>query len=220
MRICPHCKIKVGGSFKECPLCQSHLQGDPSPNRWPSAASLQQRSLALKLMQFLLLAGCVICTALDFLILKSPHFHWSVIVLVWSTVFLWLFMRFFYNHHSIPRVLFQTMIVASALAVWTEYYIDYRGVCVDYIVPLFYSGILVLNFIFSFVDAGFTENALVYILLNILVGVIPYIAMFLHRGETPVTWTICLITSVITFLGLLIFKGRTLWTELQKRLHL
>ena len=40
------------------------------------------------------------------------------------------------------------------------------------------------------------------------------------RARTPLTWVICLIVSVITFLGLVIFKGRALRAELEKRLHL
>lgn len=219
MKTCPHCKIKVGGSFEECPLCQSHLLGSKSPDYWPSAARIKHRSLALKLVQFLLLAGCVICAAVDFLILKEPHLHWSVPVLAWVVVCLWFLTRYLRNHHSIPRILFQTMLVYSLLTVWTEYFIGFRGISTNFIVPILCGCILILNFVFSFIDAGFTENSLVYILLNILVGTLPYVPLLLHEGEPPLTWTICLIISVITFLGLFIFKGRTLWSELHKRLH-
>ena len=40
------------------------------------------------------------------------------------------------------------------------------------------------------------------------------------RTRPPLPWIICLLISVITFLGLVIFKGRDLRTELAKRLHL
>ena len=80
---------------------------------------------------------------------------------------------------------------------------------------------LVLNFIFAFVNRRFTENGLVYLLLNIVVGVVPYIGLTLrHSVRPPMAWVICLVISMITFLGLVIFKGRSLLAEFEKRLHL
>ena len=35
-----------------------------------------------------------------------------------------------------------------------------------------------------------------------------------------IPWVICLIVSVITFLGLVIFRGRALKNEIVKRLHM
>ena len=83
-------------------------------------------------------------------------------------------------------------------------------------IPILCSVTLALNFIFAFINRRFTENGLVYLLLNIAVGVTPYIALTVMRARTPLTWVICLIVSVITFLGLVIFKGRALRAELEK----
>ena len=52
----------------------------------------------------------------------------------------------------------------------------WNGIAIDAIVPILCSVTLVLNFIFAFVNRRFTENGLVYLLLNIVVGVVPYIA--------------------------------------------
>ena len=41
-----------------------------------------------------------------------------------------------------------------------------------------------------------------------------------HSVRPPMAWVICLIISMITFLGLVIFKGRSLLAEFEKRLHL
>ena len=56
---------------------------------------------------------------------------------------------------------------------------------------------------------------------NMVVGVVPYIGLTLrHSVRPPMAWVICLIISMITFLGLVIFKGRILLAEFEKRLHL
>ena len=92
---------------------------------------------------------------------------------------------------------------------------------IDLVIPVLCTVALVLNFIFAFVNRRFTENGLVYLLLNIVVGVVPYIGLTLrHSVRPPMAWVICLVISMITFLGLVIFKGRSLLAEFEKRLHL
>ena len=63
------------------------------------------------------------------------------------------------------------------------------------------------------------------LLMNIGVGLLPYILLFfrIDRGRIDghsIPWVLCLIISVVTFLGLVIFKGRDLRSEIEKRLHL
>ncbi|MBM6901173.1 hypothetical protein H6B10_15890, partial [Gemmiger formicilis] len=62
-------------------------------------------------------------------------------------------------------------------------------------------------------------------LLNIGIGVLPYLLLLFQVGTGRVDarsmpWVICLIISVITCLGLIIFQGRALRSELEKRLHM
>ena len=82
------------------------------------------------------------------------------------------------------------------------------------------------NPIFAFLRSRFTANALVYLLMNIGIGVLPYILLFFridYSGRLDahsLPGVICLIVSVITFLGLVIFRGRALKNEIVKRLHM
>ena len=85
---------------------------------------------------------------------------------------------------------------------------------------------LVCNFIFAFWRSRFTANALVYLLMNIGIGLLPYILLFFridYSGKLDahsIPWVVCLILSILTFLGLVIFRGRALKSEIEKRLHL
>ena len=119
-----------------------------------------------------------------------------------------------------PKLLFQILIGTALVAYFLDRFLGLGGVSFLYVIPILCSVTLALNFIFAFINRRFTENGLVYLLLNIAVGVTPYIALTVMRARTPLTWVICLIVSVITFLGLVIFKGRALRAELEKRLHL
>ena len=124
-----------------------------------------------------------------------------------------------------PRQIFNLLLLVSALIVFTDWFTGYTGYSLDLVVPILCSVTLVCNFIFAFLHSRFTANALVYLLMNIGVGLLPYILLFfrIDRGRIDghsIPWVNCLIISVVTFLGLVIFKGRDLRSEIAKRLHL
>ena len=123
-------------------------------------------------------------------------------------------------------VIFNLLLLVSALLVFTDWFNGYTGYSLDLVVPILCCAALVCNFIFAFLRSRFTANALVYLLMNIGIGVLPYILLFFridYSGRLDahsLPWVICLIVSVITFLGLVIFRGRALKNEIVKRLHM
>lgn len=229
MKTCPHCKISIGGSADYCPLCQNPLVGSGEPPYWPGTAPKARRlSLLYKIVAFVLLGGTVVCGTLDFLLDETPHRHWSLLLAVWVLAALWLLRTLLTRRTNGPRLLFQLFVLLSVLALFTDWFLGLGGFAVDLVVPVLCSAALVLNFIFAFVRVKFTENALVYLLLNIVIGALPDLLLLFHLGELvtgrinarSIPWLICFVISLITFLGLMIFKGRTLRIELEKRLHL
>ena len=207
MKTCPHCHIQVGGSAQYCPLCQNPLVGTPEPDRYPKVVPpARQASLFYRIAAFVLLGAAVICGVVDYIMIEGRHMHWSLLLR---------------QGRNAPKLLFQILIGTSLIVTFADYYAGWNGIAIDAIVPILCSVTLVLNFIFAFVNRRFTENGLVYLLLNIVVGVVPYIGLTLrHSVRPPMAWVICLVISMITFLGLVIFKGRSLLAEFEKRLHL
>lgn len=225
MKRCPHCGIRVGGGPEFCPLCRNPLVGEASRPLWPKTPPpLKRFTMLYKVVCFVLLGACMVCGAVDFLLQTGPHRHWSAPVLVWSLTALTLLRLQMRRRANAPKLLFQLLMAASLLAVYTDWFLGWTGVSLDYVVPAFCGAALILNFVFSFVRTRYTENALVYLLMNMIVGVFPYILLPLRLGTGDrahsLPWVICLIISALTFLGLVIFQGRTLRTELEKRLHL
>ena len=139
--------------------------------------------------------------ALDFMGLRGVKFFWRGLLIGW-------------------------LLLVSALLVFTDWFNGYTGYSLDLVVPILCCAALVCNFIFAFLRSRFTANALVYLLMNIGIGVLPYILLFFridYSGRLDahsLPWVICLIVSVITFLGLVIFRGRALKNEIVKRLHM
>lgn len=217
---CTHCNIEVGSNKKICPLCQSALIGEPENEYWPSPKELKHHSIVWKCYLFVSFVAAAVCFLVDFLIVETKHFHWSLFVISWIIVAIYLISLFIKNHRTIPKNIFQSMIIVGIMIYLTGAFGGFRNVSVDFIMPILCSTTLVVNFVFSFIDAGFTDSALFYMLLNIGVGTIPYIILWIIRDHhAPVAWTITLMISVITFIGLAVFKGKTMVSEVERRLH-
>jgi D-alanyl-lipoteichoic acid acyltransferase DltB (MBOAT superfamily) len=129
------------------------------------------------------------------------------------------------NRKGLKRQIFNLLLLVSALLVFTDWFNGYTGYSLDLVVPILCCVALGCNFVFAFLRSRFTANALVYLLMNIGIGLLPYILLFLRLDggkldAHSIPWVICLILSIITFLGLVIFRGRALKSEIEKRLHL
>ena len=226
MITCPHCHVQIGGDSEYCPLCQNRLPGTPDAPYWPATAPrIHRASLFFKVVAFVVLTLTVIAGAVDFLLVDDPHLHFSLLMLVWGLAALAVLRVLLRRRYNGPRLVFNLLLLVSALIVFTDWFTGYTGYSLDLVVPILCSVTLVCNFIFAFLHSRFTANALVYLLMNIGVGLLPYILLFfrIDRGRIDghsIPWVLCLIISVVTFLGLVIFKGRDLRSEIEKRLHL
>ena len=226
MKTCPHCRIQIGGASAFCPLCQNRLAGPDEAPWWPVLTPrLRRASLLFKIAAFLALACNVVAAALDFLLTEEPHAHWSLLMLGWVLAGLLMLHMLLRRRYNGPRLAFQLLLIVSGMIIFTDWFNGYSGYSLDLVVPILCSVTLVCNFIFAFLRTRFTENALVYMLLNIGVGILPYLLLVFRVGTGridghSIPWVICLIISAITFLGLVIFQGRALRSEIEKRLHM
>ena len=226
MITCPHCHVQIGGDSEYCPLCQNRLPGTPDAPYWPATAPRIHRvGMLYKVVAFLALGSCMAGGAVDFLLIDAPHTHWSLLAVLWVIVGLLVLRGILRRRYNGPRQLFNLLLIVSAMLIFTDWFHGYTGFSLDLVVPILCSISLVCNFFFSIVRSRYTVNALVYMLMNIGIGILPYLLLFFRVGAGTmnarnIPWVICLIISMITFLGLVIFRGRDLRCELEKRLHL
>ena len=228
MNTCPHCHIRVGGDTAYCPLCQNRLSGPAGEPYFPATAPrIHRASLLYKIVAFVLSALIVVAGAFDFLLMEdTPHRHFSILMAVWAVAVLRVLRAVLRRRFNGPRQIFNLLLLVSALLVFYRLVQRLHGVQLGPRRADFVLCSAGLQLIFAFLRSRFTANALVYLLMNIGIGVLPYILLFFridYSGRLDahsLPWVICLIISVITFLGLVIFRGRALKNEIVKRLHM
>ena len=245
MRRCPYCKIDVGGALEKCPLCQSKLsEGVPAVSvddktdadinehtmdnegiqiipYFPRRDTLQLRSFLYKLQLFIVWMVMIIALCMDFLIAVRlpgmPDFHWSLILSMWLVVFEFGIIRQFRpGTGSARKVTMMVFLILVMLSV-TAYFFGFLKLTLDLIIPVVLTGTVIASFVLTMVDKN--GNAMAYLLSDLVFGVIPCLVLFILNKEMPIAWVICMTVSVILLVGVVVFKGRLVATELHRRFN-
>ena len=221
MKKCRNCDIHVAGEADRCPLCGGSLSGTGTASIWPKPGRLRRTTFIYRLQLFVMLAIAVFFL-IDDLILHDPteKKYISIPIALWIIVFE-LMLKSFIRWFSIPaKIINLSGLVIAILLCGTAWYMGFLRVCLTECIPAAIAVLLIINFIFALFDT--TDNAMVYLLCNILAGLGPYIVMLLikGRGYASFAWTVSMLLSVFTFIGIAVFKGREMWEEVQKRMHI
>nr|MCR4842441.1 hypothetical protein [Eubacterium sp.] len=180
MRYCPYCEIKIGGTHEKCPLCQSKLSGEAGERFFPAQNALKLTSLFYRMQLFIVSVIVIVSLGVDFLfhvdslpgINGIPH-HWSLIVCMWLLVFEFGIIRLYKGKNS-SRILTLNVFIVMVMLVITTYFTGGVITVLSLVVPVALMATMLTNFILAMVDRS--GNAMVYLLSNLLVGILPYIA--------------------------------------------
>lgn len=222
MKKCPYCKIEVGGNPVKCPLCQSRLTGDGEEPYFPEHNALQFRSLVYKIQMFIAWTVIIAGLGLDLLLgIRFPGFpdlHWSLLLALWLVAIEFVIVKQFRPGTGSARKVTMMVFVTLILLLITSHYFGIMWLTRDWIVPCVIAGTVIANFVLTMLDKQ--GNAMAYLLTALVFGVIPFWYMYLKYRPLPMTWTICLMISIILIAGAIIFKGRSLRREFQRRFHM
>ncbi len=209
--------MEIGGNPDTCPLCQNSLTGDSTRLNWPSPRKLKTQALIYKIQLFIVLAAIAVGLSLDFLLELNNGRHYSIIIALWLIVFEWDLSRNIKRLFVISRTVSITVAHICLLLLLTGWYFDFYDIMAFMIVPILLGTILIANLIFSMADT--TDNAMVYLLGNILVVIVVYSYMKAGHANAGLVWDICLMESVVALIGIIIFKGRKVSNEVRKRMN-
>lgn len=220
MKYCPYCKVHVEGLNLACPLCQSPLQGEGCPSIWPPILKEKKVSLVYKWIQFLIASIIAIAIIIDFFALSSTHRHYTVPTVVVMISVYWLVSYFYLKSHNLPKIIFFTMLIACADILYLAWFYKFLSLAVNGIIPCILSVVIILDFVLSLIGKEFKKNSLVYIFMNSGIGIITFIMLDIFFQKPPIPWLICLASSVISLLGMVIFREKNVFVEIHKRLHM
>lgn len=218
MKYCPNCNIKIEGTHEHCPLCQNELHGEASAAVYPNGDALRKQSLIYKIQLFALISIMLISVAAEYLLDVTCSFHWSLLVVTW-VIGGELWINQLIKKHSIPSKVITTCGWWVALLVFFTFLVIGSSLLyLTWILPGVIVVCEILHFVFMMLDKN--KNAMIYLLGCSVLCIAMGIFLIVYMHEKNILWVACILLGVISIIGAVIFKGRSVTGELEKRFHI
>ena len=220
MRFCDKCGVTIAGEEARCPLCQSMTlpRGGETRAPFPFIPTIYERhGLFFRILLLLSVAAVVLCLGIDWAV---GFTGWSLFVAA-GVGCLWLLLgTCIARRHNVLKNLTQQVITVCALGVLWDVFTGWHGWSIDYLMPIAFVCVMLAMFILTLVLHMPSETWLIYLLLDMLFGLVP--AALLAAGLCRMVYPsiACVCVSVIAFAALIVFKGGAVAQELKRRLHL
>ena len=189
---------------------------------FPAVDALKVRSFIYKLQTLIILSTVIIGLGLDFFykirIPGYPKLHWSLLVAMWLLAFEFFIMRQFRPDTGSARKVTLILIVTLIMLLITAHYLDFMWLALDWVVPIVLAAMMITNFVLAMIDKQ--GNTMAYLLSGSFFGLLPCIIRFAAEGKMSVTWLICSMVGTILLVAAVIFRGRAVFGEIQRRFNL
>ena len=219
MSYCSKCHVEVRGELNFCPLCQNELQNKKGKieNIYPKVEQRSNNHMLLKVFGFI--AAVVSILAMFFNIIFPSKTLWSILVMG-IMGFVWLSLAVaIKKHRHIMKYLWYQILIIALLSMFIDYMTGSYGWAISIVIPCLLTTAIIVMSILPKVLHLQVGDYLIYLLLDALIGMIPFIFIITGDAISDVPSIICVLTSIISVVGIIIFEGRTMMSELKRRLH-
>ena len=217
MKECRKCSISVGNGAKKCPLCQSPLAGTDDQNNefFPSVPKERKRYIFYKAQLLIFWCAFLVIILVTLIADHRNFFGKSFLVLIWLVIGEITFTSIYRSHAYIPGIIFRCAIAGMlTLGISSYWYPAVIPIIPSPLIPL-----IVLNFVAAL--GGKDTNVVICFMANLGAIVFSWVVVVLILKDTHIlVWQISFLTGFLTLVGILVFRGRTLFSELKKRLHM
>lgn len=221
MYTCEKCGVRVIGSPPCCPLCQGPLTGEPGPGGdvYPDVShTAMPYALLFRLLVLVVVTAVVVCGAVLFCLPRSNVAALCTMAGVASGA---LSVGLAVKKLGKPlKAVFWQLCLLSLLCVAWDFGTGFRGWSLDYVLPALYTcTMLAVGLITKLLHMRVSDYML-YLVLNILIGLIPFVLLLCGALRVAYPAVICAAVSVVFLTVLILFEGPALREELRRRLHL
>lgn len=219
MMYCKKCNVSINGEKRCCPLCQGTLLGEPSVEAYPQIEQPRySRHFLIRLVSFIFISVAVICTSINVMIPK--YGYWCIfadagIFCGWITAIIGIT----YRKRLISNVMLQLFIVTAMCFIWDSLTGWYKW-SIDFVLPCSCFASTVAICVISLVKKIPKSEYMTYLIIDGIYGLVPLI--FIVRGVLNVIYpsAICTALSIILVSAIFLFEGRSVSSEISKKMHL
>lgn len=219
MKYCSNCGVSVRGDRKRCPLCNTVLTGEGEPGGFPEIpAGAKKRRLWISVSALVSVSAAVVCILLN--ILEPEHGPWCLYV-IFGIACGWVLLALVLSKaRNAAKAIILEVYLASALFLGWDWFTGWKKWSINFFIPAACAGSVIALMILSRFLRVNVGSFTVYLLGDILLGVVQLVLLVKKIVTVPLPSAICVGVCFITLAAMIIFTGRRFWVEMEKRLHL
>ncbi|GAA2186840.1 DUF6320 domain-containing protein [Leucobacter alluvii] len=221
MRRCEECAVTIEGTWATCPLCQTALIGDASPDPLPSVPLTFSKRRILKALFFASLAVILVSFVVQLFFARDLdgigvwRSIWLGVTAMWLVVLMAVRKR-----RNVAKGTVYLVALIGLVCVYWDYLGGWQRWSLTYAVPIVCaSAIIALLITVQLLRIDVAEH-LVYSGLTVLLGLAPFVFLVFRWVNNPwASWS-CIVVSLVALGDVQILRGREMRLELAKRFHL
>lgn len=218
MRYCEKCRVNIRGEHKLCPLCQGKLTGEKEEEVYPLIHTGKRPfQMFMKIATLSAAVVGIICVIINLMFPDSGKWsNYAVLALVCGWIVVnWAIRK---RHHIIKNMAWQAFMLSVICLLW-DYITGCNGWAVDYVIPIICSAFPIVIFILAKAGRMPEEDYVFSMFAGGVLEIIPFLFFVTKRVNVAYPTLIGIGLGLIDIVFLVLFKGKTLVNELEKRLH-
>lgn len=217
MQICPKCKVNIRGNKSCCPLCQGKLKTVEGESN-PSFPTIKRKKISnitfLKVCTFLFVASEIVFLTINIMTQNKFSFISPVMLGIlagWITIVTTMYLR-----NNLIKVITWEVIVAIVVDIYVDLHTGFYGWSFAWMIPLTLIGLAIATIITALVLKLRLDEYILYLVLDLVMVLLQIV--FIKNGMNKVPWpAVCsVMTYLILFAGVIIFRFSDLKNATQK----
>lgn len=217
MQICPKCKVNIRGNKSCCPLCQGKLKTVEGESN-PSFPTIKRKKISnitfLKVCTFLFVASEIVFLTINIMTQNKFSFISPVMLGIlagWITIITTMYLR-----NNLIKVITWEVIVAIVVDIYVDLHTGFYGWSFAWMIPLTLIGLAIATIITALVLKLRLDEYILYLVLDLVMVLLQIV--FIKNGMNKVPWpAVCsVMTYLILFAGVIIFRFSDLKNATQK----
>ena len=219
MLYCKNCKIHLSGKYVRCPLCKGRLTGeaDGAGNLFPVLSARIDHAMLMGLA-FGSAVAAAVCIAVN---LIFPSRGWWSLFVVFGIVSFWISLALVLKKNkNIPKTVLWQVGTLSLLAYLWDYFTGFRGWSLNFVLPILCTSAMVAMAVIAKIEKLDIQNYIFYLVIDCVFGILSFTLLVIGRTTEVIPSAVCFASTIIFLASLLIFQGKALLNEAQRRFHL
>lgn len=220
MLYCTKCGLGITGTSARCPFCQNGLVGEPDgENVFPDIPpETEQYGLLTRLLVLGSVIAAGICGAVN---VSLPQTGWWSLFVIAGLASAWISGGIILKKRgNLLKAIFWQLCAISVLVLIWDFCTGFRGWSMDFVLPVLYACSMLAMYALAWFMHLQPQDYLLYLILNIMAGFLPLVLLICDMLHIVYPSVICVFISVVLLAVLLLFQGRALKGEAERRFHL